>query len=102
MVFCPQRVDKERKSGGFVYDIDPFIVTLDSTRQPSPVGIVGYHLNFPGRTTPIVGYSLSDYQTSIAILRNSIVTGFSPLAGIPSPVGQALGVMADYFRRTVS
>src|SRR5271170_3814454 len=85
MVFCPQRVDKDKKAGTLVYDIDPLILTLDSIRQPSPVGVIGYHLSFPGRTAPIPGYTLSDYPTSVIELRNKIVTGLSPLAQIPSP-----------------
>ena len=99
MVFCPQRVDKDIKSGRLVYDIDPLILTLDSSNQPSPVGVIGYHLNFPGRTTPIAGYALSDYPTSVVDLRTTIVTGLSTLAQIPNPVEQALGHMASYFRK---
>jgi hypothetical protein len=98
MIFCPNRVDKDKPNGGLVYDIDPLILTLDSSHQPSPIGVIGYHLKFPGRATPIAGYTLSDYATSVANLRTSIITGLSPLTQIPSPVEQAIGVMANYFR----
>jgi hypothetical protein len=98
MVFCPQRVDKDKKAGGLVYDIDPLILTLDSIQKPSPIGVIGYHLKFPGRVTPIAGYSLSDYATSVSELRHSIITGLAPLEQIPSPVEQAIGYMANYFR----
>jgi hypothetical protein len=98
MVFCPHRVDKDKSEGNLVYDIDPLILTLDSAQQPSPIGVIGYHLKFPGRVTPIAGYTLSDYPTSVASLRSSVITGLAPLNQIPSSVEQALGFMANYFR----
>ena len=85
--------------GGLVYDIDPLILTLDFARQPSRVAVIGYHLKFPGRITPVGGYALSNYATSALDLRISVITGLSPLAQTPAPVEQALGHMADYFRK---
>lgn len=98
MVFCPNRVDSDRRRGGLVHDIDPLILTLDSHQQPSPIGVIGYHLSFPGRTTPIAGYALSDYATSVSLIRSSIITGLDPLTQIPRPVDEALQHMANHFR----
>ena len=100
MVFCPYRVDKNVKSGILVHDIDPLIVTLDSSQQPSPVGIIGYHQNFPGRTVPITGYALSDYATSVNDLRKQLITGLAPLGNTPEPVKYALHHMAEHFSKT--
>jgi hypothetical protein len=98
MAFCPNRVDRDRARGVLVHDIDPLILTLDASQTPSPVGVIGYHLNFPGRTSPILGYALSDYPTSVGSIRSSVVTGLSPLTLIPAPINEALQQMADYFR----
>lgn len=100
MVVCPHRVDHDRKSSGFVHDLDPLILTLDAnTQEPSPVAVIGYHQSFPGRTSPIAGFTLSDHATTVSQLRSAIITGLDPLSAIPGPVESSLHHMADYYRR---
>lgn len=100
MVICPYRVDRDSDVEQMVYDIDPLILTLDAnTADPYPVAIIGYHQKFPGRTTPIAGFSYTDIETTVVQLRKDIVTVDAPLDEIPAPVEQGLHHMAKYLRK---
>jgi hypothetical protein len=100
MVICPFRVDLDLKNQQMVYDIDPLIITLDSTtKEPSPIAVIGYHQNFPGRTSPIAGFAYSDINTTVLQIKNTIITRGEQLDAIPLPVEQGLHHMADYFRK---
>lgn len=99
LVICPFRVDRDSKAQRMVYDIDPLIITLDSfTAEPAPVAIIGYHQNFPGRTTPIAEFAFSDIYTTVALIQKQIITTADRLDNIPLPVEHSLKHMADYFR----
>lgn len=100
MVICPFRVDRDFKNQRMVYDIDPLIITLDSnTLEPSPIAVIGYHQVFQGRTSPIAGFAYSDVNTTVAKIKNTVLTQAQPLDQIPGPVEQGLHHMADYFRQ---
>jgi hypothetical protein len=100
MVICPFRVDRDSKEQKMVYDIDPLIITLDSlTEEPSPVAVIGYHQNFPGRTSPIAGFAYTDIYITVAEIQKGIITKAERLDKIPPPVEHGLNHMADYFRK---
>lgn len=100
MIVCPYRIDRDRSNQRMVYDIDPMIITLDSINNtPSPVAVVGYHQDFPGRTTPIMEFSYSDIHTTVAQIRPQIITSGSELSSIPMPVENSLHHMARYFQQ---
>jgi hypothetical protein len=81
-----------------VYDQDPSIFTFDAdSGRPSDTGVVAYHPNYPGRTTPILGYENLSLPATVAALRQQFVPNTYPAAEAPKSVIEALGHMADFF-----
>lgn len=100
MVICPFRVDQSGTQGAKVYDIDPFIVTLDpDSGTPSLTGIVAYHQSFEGRTESVSGYQHLSKEATVAALRGQLITGAAPISAAPPPVINALQHMAGLFVR---
>jgi hypothetical protein len=103
MIICPFRLDESGTKGDKVYDIDPFVVTLDQdTGSPSLTGIVAYHQKFNGRPSPISGYQSLSREATVAALRQQVVTGSSPISAAPPPVLNALRHMVDVFRNNLT
>lgn len=103
MLICPHRLDTVRGSDGSasgVSDIDPAIVLFDSASQePSPSGLVGYHLDFPGRTQPITGtYDWHDTEATVSGIRSQVVSSIAPLESAPASVLNSLHYMAERIR----
>lgn len=99
MVICPFRVDETGRHGAKVYDVDPFVVTLDQdSGRPAETGIVAYHQDFPARTSPISGYQHLSQQATVATLRQQLITGSAPVADAPPQVLHALQHMVQVFQ----
>jgi hypothetical protein len=99
MIVCPYRVDRDRRKSQMVFDIDPLIMTFDAdSLEPSPVAVIGYHLNFEGRTSPISGCTFPDLHTTVSQLRVAVTVGHTALDSTPFEVQAALNHMASYFR----
>ena len=98
MVICPFRIDQTGRQRDKVYDIDPFVVTLDqNSGTPSLTGIVAYHQDFDQRTSPVSGFQHVSREATVAALRLQMVTGAAPIATAPAPVLNALQHMAKMF-----
>ncbi len=98
LVICPYRVDQTGAQRDKVYDVDPFVVTLDSdTGLPAATGIVAYHAKFENRTSPVSGYQHLTKEGTVAALRQQVVTGSKPLAAAPASVLNALQHMSRVF-----
>jgi hypothetical protein len=83
-----------------VSDIDQVILTVRQTSlEPFETGLVGYHLDFPGRTTPIVGSTASSADVSICQLRQDVVPWRGSLDQTPDGPWNGLGVMAEHARK---
>jgi len=103
MVLCPFRVDESGAPGAKVYDIDPFVVTLDAdTGLPAPTGIVAYHQKFEGRTSAVTGHGEWSKAATVTALRQQLVTGVSPLPVAPAAVLNALQHMSQVFVNALS
>ena len=104
LVICPFRVDETAgASGAKVYDIDPFVATLDAdSGLPAATGIVAYHQKFEGRTSAVSGHDHLSKAATVIALRQQLVTGSSPLSSAPEPVLNALHHMAQIFVRALS
>ena len=84
--------------GSKVYDIDPFVVTLDaSTSEASATGCIAYHQDFTMRTSQICGYKHLTKQQTVTALRMQLVTGRAPLQQAPDAVANALNHMTGIF-----
>ena len=98
MVICPYRIDETGARHDKVYDLDPFVVTLDSdTGLPSATGIVAYHCKFDDRSSPVSGYQHLTKEGTVTALRQHVVTGAKPLTAVPAPVLRALQHMSRVF-----
>ena len=103
MVICPFRVDQTGAHGDKVYDIDPFVATLDpDSGTPSLTGIVAYHQSFGGRTEGISGYQHLTKEATVSALRQQLVTGAAPVSAAPPSVLNALQHMAGLFVRELT
>lgn len=99
MVVAPYRVDELKKTGEKCIDIDPVLFFFDSnTGSPHPSGVVAYHQNFSGRTTPYPGYETANLDAAVADLRMKITTELEPLESAPTEVLSALHHMVGKFR----
>lgn len=77
----PFRVDAQ-KNGAKVYDQDPFIISFDADNgKPAETGILAYHQNYDGRTSPISGYDTISKPETVAALRQQVTTGKYPSRG---------------------
>ena len=103
MVICPFRVDQTGAQRDKVYDVDPFVVTLDQdSGVPSLTGIVAYHSHFAERTSPVSGYQHLTKEATVTALRQQLMSGSKPIAMAPPPVLNALQHMARVFVDTLS
>jgi hypothetical protein len=100
MVICPFRVDTSGTGGAKVYDIDPFVVTLDPiTQAPTPSGCIAYHQDFTKRTSSISGFESLTKPETVTALRRQLVTGKATLEYVPEPVSYALNHMTGIFTK---
>lgn len=98
LAVVPFRVDAA-KSGKKFYDQDPFIISFDAdSGTPAETGIVAYHQDYSGRTTPISGYDHLSKPETIAALRLELTTGKYPVSEAAPEVITALQHMATVFQ----
>lgn len=95
-LIAPYRVDASGSNNEKVYDIDPMIIALDNGNgMCGGIGYIGYHQDFPGRTTWEPGYSGMALSDAVTELRSQVTSSSIPLSAAPEPIKNALTYMAE-------